>query len=177
MLLKTLTVSALMLMFLNLTNISCEIRYVSHKNCNNARKGTIIANPGNCSQYIVCNGLRSTLGECPQGQYFNEDMLSCDKNPIQCREKIQPTTAVNSSLQEDKLKEKENENYKQNIAALTHECSSLQDHNIAQSLNCVYYYQCVRGVLSLKRCPFGLAWHWRNQRCVPKAKAVCYTHI
>lgn len=82
---------------ISLSLVVSAVRYVSHKNCNNMKKGSIVTNPGNCSQYIICNGLRSTLGECPDGQYFNGDMLSCDKNPIQCEQKTSVTTVVSSS--------------------------------------------------------------------------------
>lgn len=164
-----LNIPILLTIFLGCSKIVAEIRYVSHKNCNNVKKGIIIANPGNCSQYIMCNGLRSTLGECPEGQYFNEQMLSCDKNSIKCRENVSTNTATN-------LKEKDNETYKEFLHSLRLNCLALKNFIMAHPYNCGYYYECLEGNLSVKRCPLGLSWHWRKERCVAKGKAVCFSH-
>lgn len=164
------------------------VRYVSHKNCNNVRKGAIVTNPGNCSQYIICNGLRSTLGECPEGQYFNGEMLSCDKNPIQCAKKT--TTAISNTYTSSTSTSSTSTTtiFTNNIMLVQPSttipplrpiCSALQhEHNVGHPHNCAYYYHCARGNLSLKRCPFGHGWDWRKQRCMPLARAACLSsHI
>lgn len=160
-----------------------EIRYVSHKNCNSVRKGTIIANPGNCSQYIMCNGLRSTIGECSEGLYFNAEMLSCDKNSQQCR-LLQGAlaTVASENISSDP------QNIESNLVITTTTshpttkypvivnrpvCSTLQDHYYPHPYNCSFYYQCVRGLLTVRKCYFGYGWDWLRQTCIPISMAFC----
>ncbi|XP_023300512.2 peritrophin-1-like [Lucilia cuprina] len=172
---KILTITLLVLVAFHMPKNSQAKQYVSHKNCNYMKKGTIIANPANCSQFIICNGLRSTLGECPKGQYFNEDMLSCNKkNPIQCREKIITTTGSTiSNTEEEKVKENhtEAENFIRPF------CFPSQTYYIPYPFNCFYYYECKNGVLTLKRCRLGFTFDWIKRRCVlSQAEAICYVY-
>ncbi|XP_037812806.1 uncharacterized protein LOC119604320 [Lucilia sericata] len=170
---KILTITLTVLVAFHMLKISQGKHYVSHKNCNYVKKGTIIANPANCSQYIICNGLRSTLGECPMGQYFNEDMLSCDRNPITCREKFTTTTTSTISYTEE---EKVKENYTEAVNIIRPFCYPSQTYNIPYPFNCFYYYECNNAVLTLKRCRLGFAFDWVKRRCVLQAEVICYVY-
>uniref|UniRef100_A0A1I8QA28 Chitin-binding type-2 domain-containing protein n=1 Tax=Stomoxys calcitrans TaxID=35570 RepID=A0A1I8QA28_STOCA len=169
------------------------IRYVSHKNCNNVAKGKIIPHPTNCSQYIMCNGLRSTLGECPNGSYYNAEMLSCDKWKNQCLIKelhVKPSnphnintvsseTAIATSTTGPELELSTTARSTTTTTALPLYidgrplCSMWQDLKFPHPFNCASYYQCSKGFLTIYRCRTGYIWDWRVQRCLPEGLGHC----
>ncbi|KNC34629.1 hypothetical protein FF38_09673 [Lucilia cuprina] len=56
-------------------------------------------------------------------------------------------------------------------------CLPSQTYQIPYPFNCYYYYECINGVVKIKRCPLGLAFDWVQLRCVPKAEVICGTFI
>ncbi|CAD7005462.1 unnamed protein product [Ceratitis capitata] len=180
--------------------------FVSHKNCNDVAKGTIVANPGNCSQYIICNGLRSTLGECPADTYFNPNILSCDKTSVACAVGRTITTATtastasitfemevltssappqttrrpinsiqppsgNKSPSGTALAENPSLSSIPSYERLT--CTIGFDQQFPHPNICEYYFHCVSGYLSVRRCHFGFGWDLDRQHCVPLQQAKC----
>ncbi|XP_073841585.1 uncharacterized protein [Musca autumnalis] len=162
-------------------------KYVSHKNCNNVTSGRIIAHPDNCSQYIVCNGLRSTLGECPEGLYYNPEMLSCDKMRTHCRAK-EETSTDQSNLQTTTEKPTTTTPIPSTTTRAPTTpliplysdgrplCSMWQDLEFPHPYRCSYYYKCLKGFLIIRKCRIGYIWDWLMQRCVPEPLGQCYAH-
>ncbi|XP_014086274.3 uncharacterized protein [Bactrocera oleae] len=190
-----------------LQHVAAATEFVSHKDCNNAPKGTIIANPVNCSQYIICNGLRSTLGECPANKYFNPNVLSCDKTFLACSGKniittVSPTTTATKVTEAEEsstftlllITRRLLNTYQRPLGnkgpgsiafilslslALSPAygrpvCISWYDQQFPHANNCEYYFQCVSGFLSVRRCYFGFGWDLNRQQCVPMQQAHCF---
>ncbi|XP_039966384.1 uncharacterized protein LOC126761937 [Bactrocera neohumeralis] len=185
--------------------------FVSHKACNDAAPGTIVANPGNCSQYIICNGLRSTLGECAANTYFNPNVLSCDKTSVACSGNYSSTvvtattttvgataytsTTVNATGASPastflfttrrplNTYTRPLSNNRPGSPSLTTAsaptygrpvCTSWYDQQFPHPNNCEYYFHCVGGFLSVRRCYFGFGWDLDRQQCVPMQQAKCF---
>uniref|UniRef100_A0A1I8MIG6 Chitin-binding type-2 domain-containing protein n=1 Tax=Musca domestica TaxID=7370 RepID=A0A1I8MIG6_MUSDO len=181
-----------LLTVLIIANAANVPRYVSHKNCNNVKSGRIIAHPDNCSQYIVCNGLRSTLGECPEGLYYNPEMLSCDKMKTHCRSKetMLEMNATSNALEPNKDKTPAMLTTKQPPTTTTTMapttpfiplyadgrplCSLWQDVEFPHPYKCSFYYKCFKGFLIIRKCRHGHIWDWIDQRCVPEPLGQCY---
>ncbi|XP_075162738.1 uncharacterized protein LOC142235368 [Haematobia irritans] len=153
-------------------------RYVSHKNCNNVTKGKIIPHPTNCSQYIICNGLRSTLGECPNGLYYNAEMLSCDKwKATQCNgvkeleipEKSQSSTTTTTKLEFTTARPISTTTFLPLYIDGRPLCSLWHDIQFPHPYHCEFYYECTKGFLTIHRCNQGYIWDLRVHRCLPKA--------
>lgn len=202
--------------------------FVSHKNCNNKSVGTYVANPGNCHQYIRCNGLRSTLGECPNGTYFNPLVLSCDKSKNACKaletslhtatvtlttsatskpatiplettlvvdEDVLATTTTTASSSFDSNMEEDDSNefdtssliinnnlpypvFMHNAVLATYvrpACNPWLDQAFPHPTNCEYYYYCIRGFLTVRRCSVGYYWDMQRSVCLPRQIARCWS--
>lgn len=169
-----------------------NVKYVSHKNCNGLRKGSIIAHPTDCSKYVICNGLRSTLGDCSAGYFYNENMLSCEKiqqkqQQESCAAKADiqttyaPATVATTTTTTLELENKETitttsfltpailSNFGRPI------CKGNHKYYIMHPLNCSLYYYCAsRGNALLRRCNKGYSWDWLRQRCLKSSVALCY---
>ncbi|XP_036326286.1 uncharacterized protein LOC118739203 [Rhagoletis pomonella] len=64
--------------------------------CNNKPSNAFIVSNTSCSHYIYCAGIDSYEGECPDGDYFNELLQTCDPSElVDCKLN---TTASNPSV-------------------------------------------------------------------------------
>lgn len=188
----SLYLTCVIILILVRKDAAAPIRYVSHKNCNNMAKGKIIPHPENCAQYIMCNGLRSTLGECPEGQYYNADMLSCDKLKAQCHVKVKPTkpsavkvtekTTINPVTSSSTVEESTQKPFNAITTTTTALplyvdgrplCVLWKDLKFPHPYHCGHYYQCVKGFLTIRRCYFGYIWDVKAQRCLPESIGYC----
>ncbi|XP_011180053.2 uncharacterized protein LOC105210662 [Zeugodacus cucurbitae] len=206
-------ITSILLATLLLQHVAGAPEFVSHKDCNDAVKGTIVANPGNCSQYIICDGLRSTLGECPADTYFNANVLSCDKTSFACSGNntnstttamttttTAPTTTTVKEVAELTASshlfatrrplntyQRPLGNKRPGSTALLQNpslaltptygrpvCTSWYDQQFPHPNNCEYYFHCVGGFLSVRRCYFGFGWDLERQQCVPMQQAKCF---
>ncbi|XP_037956377.1 uncharacterized protein LOC119686002 [Teleopsis dalmanni] len=180
--------------------MSC-LKFVSHKDCNNVRKGTFVAHPSNCNQYIQCNGLRSTLGTCSEGTYFNPEVLSCDSSSDACKKKSTTSkdsvdsqhisNTINSNVEvENLLSGKQNftistfdgsadvviNNDSTDLPFNRPQCTSWLDQQFPHPHNCQYYYYCAKGSLTLRRCQAGFGWDLDHRKCISIQEAKCFKH-
>ncbi|XP_037956389.1 peritrophin-44-like [Teleopsis dalmanni] len=147
-------------------HFTISLKFVSHKDCNNVRKGTFVAHPSNCNQYIQCDGLRSTLGTCPEGTYFNAEVLSCDSSNSVCKKK-EPTTEESTDPQVNNIEPTSSSTDRPL-------CTSWFDQQFPHPHNCQYYYYCVKGFLTIRRCHIGFGWDFELQKCVSMQDAKCF---
>ncbi|XP_011204696.2 uncharacterized protein LOC105227177 [Bactrocera dorsalis] len=211
---QLIVITSMLLATMLLQHVDAAPEFVSHKACNDAAPGTIVANPGNCSQYIICNGLRSALGECAANTYFNPNVLSCDKTSVACSGNNSSTAVTATTAESTATTVTAAEVSAASIFLFTTRrplntytrplgnnrpgstsyiqspslasvlapaptygrpvCTSWYDQQFPHPNNCEYYFHCVGGFLSVRRCYFGFGWDLDRQQCVPMQQAKCF---
>ncbi|XP_054734755.1 probable chitinase 10 [Anastrepha obliqua] len=69
-----------------------------YEECNNKPSHVFIVSNTSCSHYIYCAGADSYEGECPDGDYFNELLQTCDpRHLVDCKLNTSSDIVGNSS--------------------------------------------------------------------------------
>ncbi|XP_034481422.1 uncharacterized protein LOC117787085 [Drosophila innubila] len=164
--------------------------------CTNVEADTFVVAIDDCTSYIYCNGEDSFRDTCPDQTYFDGQAQECafDDAGV-CLQPLETTTmkaaiTVAAEIENNSMEELPVEATTTSSASPSPShtevrpskpegsrphCDTAGDGYHPHPDRCEYYYSCLRGYLTIVRCPYKFGWDYAEGRCKPMSEVHCFS--